>query len=212
VGLERILGEVGITKTAFYKHFESKDDLILAVLDHRDRQDIVDAIAHMRRCGGSDPRAQILAFFDLLVTWFARPDFRGCFFMNAATEFASPNDPIHRAATEHGQHIASELLLRAQAAGLPDPERLTKQLMILISGAISSRHTGNVVDAAVTASLTAKALLYGPAHESADVSTSAPAAAAPKRRKARPRVAAAVSTRGSRSKRSGRVSSAAHRA
>src|SRR5262245_23711099 len=66
VGLDQILRTVGITKTAFYKHFESKDDLILAVLDRRDRQDIVEAIAQMQRRGGRDPRAQILVFFDLL--------------------------------------------------------------------------------------------------------------------------------------------------
>jgi AcrR family transcriptional regulator len=159
VGLDRILTAVGITKTAFYKHFESKDDLILAVMDRRDRRDIIDAIAHMRRHGGTDPRAQILAFFDQLAEWFAQPDFRGCFFMNAATEFASPNDPIHRAAAAHGQHIATEMLLRVQAAGLPDPERVTKQLMVVISGAIAARHAGNVVDAAVTARLTAQSLL-----------------------------------------------------
>lgn len=159
VGLDRILSAVGITKTAFYKYFESKDDLILAVLDRRDRQDIAEAITHMRRHGGVDPRAQILAFFDLLADWFARPDFRGCFFMNAATEFPSANDPIHRAAAAHGHHIAAEILLRTQAAGLPDPESATKQLMLLFSGAIASRHAGGVVDAAVTARATAQALL-----------------------------------------------------
>ncbi|HKQ49930.1 MAG TPA: TetR/AcrR family transcriptional regulator [Phycisphaerae bacterium] len=169
VGLDRILSAVGITKTAFYKHFESKDDLILAVLDRRDRADIAEAIAHMRRHGGSDPRAQILAFFDLLADWFARPDFRGCFFMNAATEFPSAHDPIHLAAAAHGQHIAGELLLRVQAAGMPDPEGVTKQLMLLFSGAIAARHAGGVFDAAVTARLTAQALLSAqrsaPIHE-----------------------------------------------
>ena len=158
-GLERVRNAVGITKTAFYKHFESKDDLILAVLDRRDRQDIADAIAHMRRRGGDDPRAQILALFDLLAKWFQQPDFRGCLFMNAATEFASPADPIHRAAAAHAQHIAAEVLLRVQAAGLPDPEQVTRQLMILISGAIAARHVAGALDAAATARKTAAVLL-----------------------------------------------------
>jgi AcrR family transcriptional regulator len=164
VGLDQILGAVGISKTAFYKHFECKDDLILAVLDRRDRQDIAEAIAHMRRGGGSDPRAQILALFDLLAEWFQQPEFRGCLFMNAATEFASPNDPIHRAAAAHGEHIAAEILLRVQAAGLPDPEQVSKQLMLLISGAIAARHAGSVVDAAATARRTAEVLLWVPAY------------------------------------------------
>jgi AcrR family transcriptional regulator len=170
VGLDRVRRAVGITKTAFYKHFESKDDLILAVLDQRDRQDIADAIAHMRRGGGDDPRAQILAFFDLLAEWFEQPNFRGCLFMNAATEFASPADPIHRAAAAHAQHIAAELLLRVRAAGVPQPELVTRQLMLLISGAIAARHAANAVDAAATARRTAAMLLSdtprAPARES----------------------------------------------
>lgn len=164
VGLDRVIAAVGITKTAFYKHFESKDDLILAVLDRRDRADIAEAIDYMRQHGGSDPRRQILALFRLLGDWFRRPDFQGCFFMNAATEFASPNDPIHQAAAEHGEHIASEILLRVQAAHLPNPEIVTKQLMLLFTGAIAARHAGGVADAAETARAAAEGILSARSH------------------------------------------------
>lgn len=162
VGLDRILDDVGISKTAFYKHFECKEDLIIAILEHRDRRDIAEAIAAMRTRGGADPRAQVLVFFDLLAEWFDEPDFRGCFFLNAATEFPTPADPIHRAATAHGEHIAAEFLLRTQAAGLDDPEGVTKQLMLLVSGAITARHTGRTSDAAHTARKTAELLLGEP--------------------------------------------------
>jgi AcrR family transcriptional regulator len=148
VGLDQIIAAVGITKTSFYKHFASKDDLIIAILDRRDRADIAEAVAYMRERGGADPRGQILALFDLLEAWFQRPDFRGCFFMNAATEFASRNDPIHRAAAAHGDHLAAEILLRAQAAGLTEAASVTKQLMLLVSGAIAARHAGGLTDAA----------------------------------------------------------------
>lgn len=164
VGLDQILRSVGITKTAFYNHFESKDDLILAVLETRDRSDIADAVAYMRRAGGADPKAQILALFDRLAEWFEQPEFRGCLFMNAATEFPSTNDPIHRAAAAHAQHIAAELLLRVQAAGLADPDTVTKQLMLLVSGAIAARHSAGVADAARTARRSASAILSAAAH------------------------------------------------
>jgi AcrR family transcriptional regulator len=179
VGLDQIIGAVGITKTAFYKHFESKDDLIIAILDRRDRNDIAEAIAYMRQHGGDDPRRQVLALFDLLVDWFQRPDFRGCFFMNAATEFASPNDPIHRAAAAHGQHVAAEVLLRVQAAGVPDPVLITKQLMLLFSGAIAARHAGGVADAAATARLAAAAILSVRPDAPTDSPSSAPARSGP---------------------------------
>ncbi|MGE0480287.1 MAG: TetR/AcrR family transcriptional regulator [Phycisphaerae bacterium] len=159
VGLDQILVAVGITKTAFYKHFDSKDDLIIAVLDHRDRADIAEAVRYMRAAGGRDPQRQILALFDQLGEWFQSPGFRGCLFMNAATEFASPKDPIHRAAAAHSEHIAAELLLRVQAAGVADPELVTKQLMLLFAGAIAARHAGGAADAACTARRAAEALL-----------------------------------------------------
>ncbi|MFO0972727.1 MAG: TetR/AcrR family transcriptional regulator [Phycisphaerae bacterium] len=159
VGLDQILGAVGITKTAFYRHFESKDDLIVAILDHRDRSEVAEAIAYMRRHGGSNPRQQILALFDQLAEWFRRPDFRGCLFMNAATEFADSGDPIHRAAAAHGQHIAAEILLRMQAARVRDPQLLTKQVMLIFSGAIAARHAGSVADAARSARLAVESLL-----------------------------------------------------
>lgn len=162
VGLDQILRAVGITKTAFYKHFESKDDLILAVLEQRDRKDIVDLIAYMRRQGGSDPRRQVLAIFDQLADWFGRADFRGCFFMNAATEFPSPKDPIHLAAASHAQHISSEVLLRVQAMGVRPAEQVAKQVMLLISGAIAARHAGGVADAAMAAKQAVEALLHAP--------------------------------------------------
>lgn len=158
VGLDQILARVGITKTAFYKHFESKDDLILAVIDQRDRADVAITLDFMRARGG-DPRAQLLALFDLLGEWFGQPSFRGCLFMNAATEFPDANDPIHRAAKAHSDHLAAEVLLRVQALGAGDPMSVTRQIMLLVSGAIASRHVGGVADAATVARLAVESLL-----------------------------------------------------
>lgn len=159
VGIDQILRIVGITKTAFYKHFESKEDLILAVLERRDQRDMAQLLEYARQRGGRDPRQQILAFFDHLATWFSQPGFRGCLFQHAAIEFASPGDPIHQKALAHGEHIASELRLRAQAAGADDPESLTRQLMLLVAGAITDRHAAGAGDSAQAARRIAEVLL-----------------------------------------------------
>lgn len=159
VGLDRILDAVGITKTAFYKHFESKDELIVAVLEHRDKKDIEDMIAFMKVRGAGDPRRQILALFDHLADWFRQPGFRGCLFMNAATEFPSPNDPIHKAADAHGANIAQEVAKLVVATGHPAPEALTGQIMLMIAGAIASRHAGGQADSAETAKQAVSVLL-----------------------------------------------------
>jgi AcrR family transcriptional regulator len=159
VGLDRIFNDVGVTKTTFYKYFESKDDLIVQVLRDRDAAETREWIRAIRRIGGEDARAQLLAFFDLLEDWFRKPDFRGCLFLNAGAEFPLANDPVHQAANEHGRHLFEEIMGLATLAGAKDPESLAKQLLLLITGAIISRHAGGDNDAAVTAKGAADLLL-----------------------------------------------------
>ena len=159
VGLDQILDDVGITKTAFYKHFESKDELIIAVLNQRDQTEVLESTQQMHALAGDDPRLAILVFFDLLEKWFASPDFRGCLFMNAATEFPSPNDPIHQAAAAHGKRMSTEFRLLAVRAGAPDPDLVTDQIMLLVRGAIAARHTQGSMNSAATAKLAATLLL-----------------------------------------------------
>jgi AcrR family transcriptional regulator len=159
VGLDQILTRVGITKTAFYKHFESKDALIIAVLETRDGQGIREMLQEMRRLGGDSPRGQILAMFEYLDELFKNPEFRGCLFMNAATEFPSQHDPIHRAAAAHGTHLSAVvrgLLVKLRA---PNPEALTRQIMLLMGGAIASRHIDGDGEAARSAKAAAEALM-----------------------------------------------------
>lgn len=167
VGLDQILDVVGITKTAFYKHFESKDALIVAVLEYRDKRDIEDMITFMKVRGDGDPRRQILLLFDHLAEWFKQPGFRGCLFMNAATEFPSPHDPIHIAADAHGAHIAQEVARLVVATGHPRPEALTSQIMLMVAGAIASRHAGGQADAAETAKQAVSVLLGMPVGKAA---------------------------------------------
>jgi AcrR family transcriptional regulator len=140
IGLDQILDEVGVTKTTFYNHFESKDDLILEVLETRDTREREEWLRSMRDKGGDDPRSQLLALFDLLDDWFHESGFRGCMFINAAAEFPSPNDPIHKAAARHGHLFARELRGLCERAGADDPDTLTKRLMLLVAGAVTARY------------------------------------------------------------------------
>lgn len=159
MGLDRILDEVGITKTAFYKHFDSKDELIVAVLNHRDAIDIEEWTRFVASRAGDDPRGQLLAGFDQLHVWFQEPDFRGCMFQNAVTEFPSPSDPIHLAAEAHSVRLTKVLVGYARRAGAPDSGALAEQLMMLIRGAIMQRHAGGDLNAAKKARVAAEAVI-----------------------------------------------------
>lgn len=158
VGLDRILREVGITKTGFYKHFASKDDLILALLEHRDAQDVAQVEAYVAARGGTAAE-KLLAFFDFLAEWFAEPDFHGCLFLNAGTEFPSPAHPIHEAAARHAEGVASSLRAFAAEAGCAEPGALATQLLLLALGAIAARHAGGTADAAGQARAAAEVLV-----------------------------------------------------
>jgi AcrR family transcriptional regulator len=159
VGLDRILKDVGVTKTTFYNHFESKDELTCEVLRRRHAWEFDWFMKAVSEISEGQPRSNLLAVFDVLQKWFTDPDFRGCQFINAAAEFPSPNDPVHREAARH--KLATRKLLRdtAKAAGATDPEELSDQLMVLFEGAITLRQVAGDNQAAATARKIAQTLV-----------------------------------------------------
>jgi len=139
VGLDRILTAVGVTKTTFYNHFESRDRLICEAITIRDRWDQAAFERRVIERAGYAPRDMLLAMFDVLDEWFTHENFRGCIFLHAAAEFPSPLDPIHRAAAKH--YTVSEETVRrmAEAAGVSDPASFAKEWVLLLEGAITHR-------------------------------------------------------------------------
>jgi AcrR family transcriptional regulator len=139
VGLDNILDATGVTKTTFYNHFESKEALILAVLEHHDRWWRNEFSAGLRKHGGDDPAAQLHAVFDVLADMLASETFNGCIFVNVSAEFPMPHDPVHQAAAEHKRLM--EMILRdlGLRAGARDPVALAEQLSVIMEGAYVTR-------------------------------------------------------------------------
>lgn len=150
VGIDWILREAGVTKTTFYKHFDSRDDLLVAAIRQRDEWEMQAWAKAVRQQAGDDPRAQLLAFFDVLDVWFTAPDFRGCQFINAAAEFPNPSDPVHRVAAEHKRKNRDFFRDLAAAAGALDPESFADQYTALIEGTLILRQVHGRDDAART--------------------------------------------------------------
>ncbi|MGH7133265.1 MAG: TetR/AcrR family transcriptional regulator, partial [Phycisphaerales bacterium] len=159
VGLDELLDDVGVTKTTFYNHFDSKDDLVIAVLEaHHDRE-IVSWPVMLEQHGGSEPRAQLLAIFDVLRLWFEMPEFRGCMFVNAAAEFPGRHDPVHLVARRHFAETEADIRARCVAAGAADPDGLAQQLMMLVSGTLLAYHIDLQSNATETGKELARAIL-----------------------------------------------------
>jgi AcrR family transcriptional regulator len=144
VGIDQILTDVGISKTAFYKHFESKEDLMLAALQDRDRwmQETFQSMALER--GGPTPVGQLRALLDVVEHLVNSDDFQGCIFVNAAMEFPLPHEPAHIAAAHSKQSIEDFVYSLAVKAGATQPRALAKELCLIMEGAYVTRHvTGN---------------------------------------------------------------------
>lgn len=159
VGIDQIINAVGVTKTTFYNHFESKDDLMVAALERRDEWDMTDFTRRVEEKAGDDPRASLLAIFDVIDDWFTDPAYEGCIFINACAEFPSEHDPIHQAAANH--YVLTERSIRtlAEQAGADDPADLARKLVILVEGAMLRRQITFDNDSARLAGQVAKALL-----------------------------------------------------
>jgi AcrR family transcriptional regulator len=146
--LDQIIDAVGITKTTFYKHFESKDELMVEAVRVRDEWEMQAWSRAVRRIAGDDPRAQLLGFFDVMDVWFNDPSFRGCMFINTAAEFPNPNDPIHEAAAVHKRRTRDVFRDLAAMAGVIDAEAVADQLTVLLEGTLVLRQIHGRNDAA----------------------------------------------------------------
>jgi len=157
-GMDRLVAETGISKTSMYKHFRSKEELILAALQLRDTQFREWLFRRMAALGKS-PREQLLAMFDALGEWCREPGFRGCFFVKAAAEFQEADHPIHVQAAAHKALLLEHLSGLATAAGAPAPDALARQLLILKEGAIVAAQVEGCAEATAQAKAAATILL-----------------------------------------------------
>lgn len=150
VGLDAIIAEVGVTKTTFYNHFSSKDDLVHEVLRWHDRWWRDTFMSLLRKRGGDSPRGQLEAIFDALEEVLACQEFNGCFFVNVAVQFPRPSDPAHVAAAEHKQAMEEIIRELAGYAGITDPAAFAQELSLVLEGAYVTRQvTGNTEISAV---------------------------------------------------------------
>lgn len=135
VGIDEIIGRSGVAKASLYKHFESKDALILEFLRQRHtawREWFETAVQERT----ADPKQRLLAVFEVLEEWFRDPNFRGCPFINTTIEVADPVHPAHRVSAEVKGQFRTFLRRLAHAAGMQDPDTLAAQLALLVEGAI----------------------------------------------------------------------------
>ena len=146
VGVNELISRSGVAEASFYRHFASKDELVLAFLERRDQQWTVDAIISEARRKGDDPEEQLLAIFDVFAEWFARDDFEACSFINILLEMG-PEHPLGQASIDYLAKIRGHVQQLAEEAGLHDTENFSRSWHILMKGSIVSAVEGDLAAA-----------------------------------------------------------------
>lgn len=157
-GMDTLVKETGISKTSMYKHFRTKEDLILAVLRLRDEHFRNWLYRRMEELADT-PQEQLIAMFDALEEWFAEAGYKGCMFIKASSEFQDSSHPIHKQSADHKRLLERHLIDLAEKSGLTDPGTIARQLLLLKEGAIVTAHLGHTAAPAQDAKAAARQLL-----------------------------------------------------
>jgi len=158
VGIEEVIERAAVAKATLYRHFPSKDDLVLAFLRQRETQWTHGWVEAEARKRGTTPEERLLAIFDLFDEWFRRADFEGCSFINVLLETANLEHPVGKASAEHLENIRTVLRSLATEAGLRDVDEFARSFHILMKGSIVQAGEGDV-DAAKRAQAMARDLI-----------------------------------------------------
>jgi AcrR family transcriptional regulator len=143
VGVNEVIEQAGVANATLYRHFPSKEKLVLAFLDLREQRwtkDLIEAGA-MRR--GSNPEERLLAIFDVLNEWFHRDDFEAGSFIKVLLELG-PKHPAGGASVRHLEQLRAIARHLAEEAGLRDTESFARSWHILIQGSIVVAAEGDV--------------------------------------------------------------------
>lgn len=155
-GIDRIVAEAGVAKMTLYRHFRSKEELVLAVLDLREELWSNRWLIAEAKRRGDTPREQLLAIFDLFDGWFHQADYEGCLLNNVLLE--SRERPIRAACIAKRNNVLAFLRSLTEQAGVRDPDTVARQWQMLMTGAMVEVAGGDL-EAARRARDVASALL-----------------------------------------------------
>ncbi|RKN45079.1 TetR/AcrR family transcriptional regulator [Streptomyces hoynatensis] len=135
VGIDRIIERAGVAKASLYNTFGGKEQLIRAYLEQRHAR--ITARLTRRLAEVDSPRERLLTIFDVQGEQCARPGYHGCAFANATAEV--PSGSLAEVAADEFRSWLRGLFTRlAGQLGVPEPERLARQLHLLYDGASQS--------------------------------------------------------------------------
>jgi AcrR family transcriptional regulator len=144
VGVDRIVAEAGVAKTTLYRHFRSKDDLIVAVMERHQELWTRGWFAREVEARAATPAGRLLAVFDVLEEWFREDNFPGCLFINCLIETHDELGEIRAASVRGIEEVYVILRQLAADAGAADPSALAHRLQIMCRGSFVAASQGEM--------------------------------------------------------------------
>jgi AcrR family transcriptional regulator len=157
VSIDELIAQSDVALATFYRHFPSKNDIVIAFLQRREDVWTLGLVEAEARRRGTTPEGTLLAIFDVFHDWFQREDFEACAFINVLLEMG-PGHPLAEASIVHLERIRSIVAGLAAEAGLRDVEEFARSWHILMKGSIVSAAEGDS-EAARLAQSMARALI-----------------------------------------------------
>lgn len=136
VGIDRIIAEAGVAKATFYKHFPSKDELIVAYIEEQDQLGRAAVAALPKR----PPREMVAAIMGRISEAAIAGGYRGCPFLNAAAEYPDPASPVRQAVNARRVWYHDSLRNLLAEDGDPTPSVTASLLVALSDGLLEAAY------------------------------------------------------------------------
>ncbi|WP_328900643.1 TetR/AcrR family transcriptional regulator [Streptomyces sp. NBC_00441] len=136
VGVDRIVKEAQVTRATFYRHFPSKETLVVAYLTEADRA--LRGQAEAAIAAGLPAPDTLRAVGASIAQAIQSPGFRGCAFLNAVAEYPDPADPVHQAVLAHRQWFLDTLTGLLRTIREEPADRAARHFVMLRDGAMAA--------------------------------------------------------------------------
>jgi AcrR family transcriptional regulator len=143
VGIDAVIARSGVSRMTLYRHFRSKQDLVLAYLACREQQWTQGWLQAEVERRAALPHERLLAVFDVFDGWFREEGFEGCAFINVMLETADDRDDIYRASNGYLANIRTFLQGLAREAGIADVDDFSRKWHMLMKGSIVAAGEGD---------------------------------------------------------------------
>lgn len=135
-GVDKVMEGTGISKRTLYKHFGSKEGLILATIDYYRTNMRKVILSYINSDSNAKPVEKVLRIFDFLIDRVLGGHYNGCFVMNAKTEYINKANDIEISCDNYTSGIQQLIEGVLKESDLSNTEELATQILILFEGAI----------------------------------------------------------------------------